>query len=272
MADLSEYLKGEKPPQLEVPTAEVPQQEAQASPEPAKDDRPRDETGRFVKGEDKAAAKVEAEPKEAAPPAAKVEPKAKPPEVSGLEAGIAAERRQRQAAEKRAMELEARMREIEQRANPPAPPPDVAQDPQGFATHVQATQQAVVMNERLNVSEMLARDKHGDEAVEAAQQAFIETAQADPTLWQQLHTQRNPYGWLMKWQQQRQFMSEVGDDPAAYRQKLEAEIRAKVESEFAQQRQPVVTPPPSLASARSNGRMSEPVWSGPPPLSSAFKR
>lgn len=271
MAELSEYLKGDKPPQLEAPQQEAaPQVEVEQQTEPApKPDRPRDETGKFVKGEDKPAT---ASP-DAVPPTAKVESKAKPPEVSGLEAGIAAERNKRQEAERRAAEYEARLRDLETRANPPAPPPDPVSDPQGFAQTLEQKMQEALLNQRVNLSASIAKGRFSDyDEVMGEWPALI---QQNPALYVQAVQQEMPAEWAYQYVKRQQLLKEMGDDPSAYRTRLEAEIRQKLEAEY-QQRTPVApvipAPPPSLASARSNGRMSEAVWSGPPPLSSAFKR
>lgn len=262
MSDLDAFLAGNNPAEPVENAAPAVEAEPVTAPEPEapKQDRQRDEQGRFAKGEKE----------EETPPVPKETKPEKAPET-GLQAGISAERKKRQDAERRALELEQRLQALEAAKNA-APMPDPQADPQGYTQAIQQQQYGMVLNQNLNFSEMLARDKHGDDVVEEAQQAFLEAVKVDPTLYQQLHTQRNPYGWLMKWHKQRQFMSEVGDDPSAYRQKLEAEIRAQLEAELQQKRPQAPTPPPSLASVRSNGRVSEPVWSGPPPLNSIFGR
>ncbi|HKY19572.1 MAG TPA: hypothetical protein VJM31_00010 [Vicinamibacterales bacterium] len=267
MSELESFLKGspaETAPVVEAPKVEV-QTEAETPP-----DRPRDESGRFVpKGDEP---KPEAAKVEAAPPAAK-EAKPKAPEVTGLEAGIAAERNKRQDAERRVAEYEARLRALEAKANPPQPPPDPISDPQGFAQTFEQKLQLMEINHRVNTSAAIARMKHAD--FDQALQDWNGLIAQDQSLYMQAIQQADPAEWAYQHVKRQQLLREVGDDPASYRQKLEAEIRQKLEAEYAQRAPapPVVpAPPPSLASARSNGRMSEPVWSGPPPLSDIFKR
>jgi hypothetical protein len=88
------------------------------------------------------------------------------------------ERRKRQDWKARAVEAETKHKELvrqledaQRRAAapppqpqaPPQPPPDPAVDPRGFAQHLVQQQQAALLNERLNNSEMLLREKIGDE-------------------------------------------------------------------------------------------------------------
>ncbi len=274
MSDLESFLKG--PAKAEAAPAVV-EAAAVETPE-AKEAKARDEAGRFAKVEP---AKVEAqkeEPKVETPPAAKEVPKVvKPPEVTGLEAGIAAERTKRQEAERRVAEFEARIKAMEQRenqrANPPAPPPDPLTDPQGFAQTFQQQMQAMQINQRVDMSVAVARMKHQD--FDQALDEWNGLIAQDQNLYTQAVQQKDPAEWAYQHVKRQQLLKEVGDDPASYRTKLEAEIRQKLEAEY-QQRTPVhqviPAPPPSLAGARSNGRVSDPVWTGPPPLSSLFKR
>ena len=160
---------------------------------------------------------------------------------------------------------------------PPPPPPfaepvDPARDPVGYHNRVQS----VLLNDRLNMSEMLEREKHTPEAFEAAVTEFQEAAKRDPSLFGKLHAQRHPYGWLMKEIEKLRMTRDVGDDPAAYRAKLIAEERAKWEAELANGATPPVSPaaglPPSLATTRSAAPRGTNGFSGPPSLDDVFKR
>ena len=165
---------------------------------------------------------------------------------------------------------------VQQQAPPPQyiPPPDPAQDPQGYHQRVQG----VILNERLNTSEMLLREKVGDEAVDALITDFQQAAQADPSLYGKLYAQTRPYQWAAKEVEAMRLRRDIGDDPAAYRARIEAEARAKWEAEAGQQPNganghapsPAAGLPPSLASARSvAGRTASP-FTGPPPLEALF--
>lgn len=149
---------------------------------------------------------------------------------------LLSERKKRQEIERLQAEAEARARVYEQqlqqlmqqRQPPPQPqqqiePPDPLTDPDGYLRHVQQQFEQRLLNQKLDTSELLARRHYGaqavDEAFQAAQQAglighFIREA--------------DPYGALVEWHRKQKVLAEVGDDPDAYRRRLEEEIKAKV--------------------------------------------
>jgi hypothetical protein len=177
-----------------------------------------------------------------------------------LEGELAAYKRQQEDAQRRAA------------APPPQPqqpPPDPATNPQGWAQHVVQQQQAALLNERLNNSEMMLADKIGAEKLSEYVQEFRGLAEADPTLFGKLYSQPHPYAWMTREVDRLRLVRDVGDDPAAFRAKIEAEARAKWDAEAAI-RPPPVSPAaglqPSLATARSVGGRSAVAWTGEPSL------
>jgi hypothetical protein len=171
------------------------------------------------------------------------------------------ERKERQAAQaqlrQERQELEAKIRqhfEAQQYASRPQPQPiDPVAEPERFAAAVQQElarkdqqMQSMAIHNRANTSEMLARDKHGDAAVETARDAAKAAGLGDYFLNQQL-----PYQELMKWHTSQTIAKEIGD-PAAYKEKLKAEILAElakgVAAPAARPGQPQILPP-SLSSA-----------------------
>ena len=194
------------------------------------------------------------------------------------------ERRKRQDWKARAVEAETKHKELmrqledaQRRATapppqpqaPPQPPPDPAVDPRGFAQHLVQQQQQALLNERLNNSEMLLREKIGDEKLSEYVNEFRSMAEADPTLFGKLYSQPHPYNWLTREVDRLRLVRDVGDDPAAFRSKIEAEARAKWEAE-AKAAPPPVSPAaglqPSLATARSVAGRSAGAWTGEPSL------
>jgi hypothetical protein len=185
------------------------------------------------------------------------------------------ERRKRQDWKEKAARLEGELaamkRQQEEAARPqpqpmpPLAPIDPSQDPMGFTVRIQQ----VMLNERLNNSEMLLRDKIGDEKVTEYVQEFQQLAQRDPTLFGKLYSQTNPYGWMQREVERQRVLRDVGDDPSAYRSKIEAEARAKWEAEAAT-RAPPPSPAaglqPSLATVRSVAGRTASTWSGEPSL------
>ena len=175
------------------------------------------------------------------------------------------------------------MRQLEEakKAPPPAPQqpppqmqplPDPQQDPVGFARGFAIQQQQMLLNERLNMSEMMLREKLGPDKVDEYVNEFKQHAERDPTLFGKLYTQTNPYGWMTREVDRLRLQRDIGDDPAKFRERLIAEERAKWEAEAAQrgpavpQAAPVPGMQPSLANARSVAGRTAAAWTGEPSL------
>jgi len=192
----------------------------------------------------------------AAPPAAEIEPAHVP--LTALKD----ERTKRQALETEMAELRARLASVEKQ--PPAqearPLPDPVADPAGYRAAIADA----AFNERLNVSEMMAREKYTD--VDAKLAVFQEAAKADPGLADKLRAQPHPWAWMYQQAQKIEAQREIGDDPAAYRERVRAEIMAEMQGKPPAAPVLEATPlPTSLATTRSVGRTaSEP--NGPMPL------
>jgi hypothetical protein len=168
-----------------------------------------------------------------------------------------------------AAELRKQLEELRKPPPAPQPPPQPAQQYQfpDPVTHPAEYQAEMLANHAFNVSELLARDKYGDEAVDKLVSDFAQMAQGDPMLWAKLRQQRHPFEWARREVQRQGFLREVSD-PEAYKAKL----RAEWEAERAAQAPPAVatptnTPPPnmppSLANVRSAAPRQAPQWSGP---------
>jgi hypothetical protein len=138
-----------------------------------------------------------------------------------------------------------------------------------------------LLNERLNTSEMLLREKHED--VDDKLKVFQEAASKNPALGAELLQQRHPYEWMYKQAQRIQAMNEIGEDPAAYRERVRAEIEAELKGAQAatSEQQPAAAAaqvaakpaiPASLATARSAAPRTAPVWTGPTALNDILKR
>ena len=189
------------------------------------------------------------------------------------------ERQRRQDWKSKAVKAETEMamlaKQLEEARKPPpqaAPsamlePIDPARDPEGYTRRVRG----VVLNERLNTSEMMALDKHGKEVVDAETEYFQKRTQADPRLWNELYSKPHPYQWMIDSNSTARLHEEIGTDPAAY----EAKLRAKWEAEqnaTAPRVSPAAGLPPSLASARSAAPRGTNGFAGPPSLSDILAR
>jgi hypothetical protein len=207
----------------------------------------------------------------------------KPGERTVPLAALEAERAQRRDHKERAARLEGELAELRRQFDeakraaqqPPqqAQPPqqiDPVQDPAGYHAQVQQ----LMLNERLNISEMALRREIGEEKVEAVKAEFVQAMRSNPALQAQLYQQPDPYAWAAKQVEVMKLQREIGDDPAAYRAKLRAEIEAEMNA--AQPAAPVapVSPAarlaPSLANARSAAPRGSGAWAGPTPLEELF--
>jgi hypothetical protein len=224
------------------------------------------------------------EGKEPPQPAPVVEPEPPdeiPEDLRGTREALIAERAKRKdwkgQAERASGELTALRAELEAArkvaaAAPPPPAPVVpapeprqdmavpnpVEDPQGYHEY----NQRMLFNERLNLSEAMIRDKHED--VDEKLAVFKKAAEANPALRAELTRQPHPYAWMYSQAQRIMALAEVGDDPTAFRARIEAEIRAKVEAEYAAagngaapiRQTPTVNIPRSLGTAPSSAPRS----------------
>jgi len=259
-SQLDSFLSGGNPPE-ETPAP----QESKASPEAATT-----KTAPTTKEPSKAAP----EPDDDADPG---EPN--PNEAIVPRSAYEKERQRRQDWKSKAVKAETEMammaKQLEDARKPPpaaTPPPqlepiDPVRDPEGYTRRMRG----VVLNERLNTSEMLALEKHGKETIDAETEYFQKRTQADPRLWNELYSKPHPYQWMIDNNATARLHEEIGTDPAAY----EAKIRAKIEAERGAAPPPVSPAaglPPSLASARSAAPRGTNGFSGPPSLADILTR
>lgn len=165
-------------------------------------------------------------------------------------AAVKGERERRQAAERRATELEERLQALQ---NPPAEPTSIWEDDakwqSEFGSQVvgQAVNQAT-FNARLDMSEMMVRQSKPD--FEEVKAAFLQLAEQNPTLRQQALDDPHPWNKAYQIAQSHKAMQELG---ATDVESLRAKIREELQAEMTQT--PAVNIPQSLAgsqSARSN--------------------
>jgi hypothetical protein len=230
------------------------------APPAATDGQPRDEQGRFAP---KAVEGTQDAPQPAPAVAAEADKGQPPP-------GLLEERRKRQDAEAR---LEALSRQVEalsarvpqpQAAEPP-PAPVLWDDPDQYIQHHLSPLAQRMQAQQEFISEALAAQAHGQETVEAAKAALNDLRSRDPKaaagIARALMQERHPYDALVQWHKRETAVAEIGTDPAAYREKLKAEILAELQAGGA----PAATgarPPaidlPSLNGASGRGNAAAP--------------
>jgi hypothetical protein len=134
--------------------------------------------------------------------------------------------------------------------------PDMFEDPDGFQTYQAQVAQTATLNAKLDISEEMARDKFGDEAVDQARDWALQQSQTRPGFYQELMQQRNPYRYAVEQFRREQIASQVSLTDFEQFQAWKAAQAALQNPEPANPAEPIPprTPPPrSLASAPSAG-------------------
>lgn len=126
--------------------------------------------------------------------------------------------------------------------------------------------------QRQEFSEMQAVATHGEDLVNAAYQAIAGLKSSNPQAfaadYQRIISSPHPYGALVQWHKQQQVLSEIGTDPAAYKEKLKKEVLAELNAG----KPPGRTMPSNFAAARNAGNRSGPEWAGPQSIADIFAR
>lgn len=247
---------------------EKPQETVQAEPEQKADptERARDESGRFAKAE------VE-KPAQEQPQAVTEQPKAdaKPEtevpswRLRELREARDSEAKLRQDAEARASQFEAQLRQLmANQHQQQTPAPDIFQNPEQWQQHNAQQFKADVDRVRFDMSEDAARDKYGDEKVNAA---LKWAGNLNPAERAQLNSARSPYRELVRIYDERQTLSQIGGDLTAYHAKYEEQLLSnpafmqkvadKLRGQAPANQRPPTQLPPSLNKAMGSGNSSD---------------
>lgn len=168
---------------------------------------------------------------------------------------------------------------------PPPAAPDFWENPDAALDHrlkgaVAPVQQGLA-DTREQFSRMMASDKFGEEAVNAAYAELAQRMQANPQAalpdYQRIMSSPHPYGALVQWHKHQAVLKEVGDDTGAYRERLRAELMAEIQSRQSAHAPPAGgvpqgQMPTNFAGVRSAGQRTAPQANGPLPLSEIMKR
>lgn len=227
-----------------------PTQAVEVVEAPQVEEQPRQPDGKFApKGEP-----------ESASPAPVEEPALEHPALIG-------ERRRRQEAE---AERERLSKELEALRNPPAPPPSVFEDEQGWQQHfgsevINTAVQQATFNSKLDMSEMMVRQANAD--FEEMKALFVDLARQNPSL--EVQALQDPHPWNKAYQiaQNHKAMQELGAVNVA---DLETKLREKIQAEMAQ-KPATPTLPNSLADSQS-ARASAGAVFQPPTLEDILGR
>lgn len=179
---------------------------------------------------------------------------------------------------------ERRMAELVKAVTPkqePAAKPDWFENPEVATQHAVQTAVSPQIDQINQALQFIAKDnaivRYTEETVNTAERAFLDAMQSqklDPADYQKVVSSPNRYAAAVQWHKRQQAQAEIGDDPVAFRAKLEAEILAKhgltAEGAADSQPQPKPVMPSNLNNARNVGTRSGPAWSGPPSLNDIF--
>jgi hypothetical protein len=176
--------------------------------------------------------------------------------------------------------FERRIAQVVEAISPRPAPPDFFDNPE-LATRHEVVQTVSPEFERINQTlHSFARDQAIDRfdegKVNGAEQAFLgalRAGQLDPADYRRVVGSTNRYAEAVRWHQRQSARAEIGDDPSAYKARLEAELREQILAElggagarFAQ------LAPSNLAGARNVGARGGPAWTGPATLNDIFDR
>lgn len=172
------------------------------------------------------------------------------------------EARLRQQAEDNARrwqaDLEALQRRQQAAQNPPAPPPDPLTDPEGAFSHLKSEFQQQLINQNVNFSEARARDKFGDEVVNAALQAAHQVGIAH-----RFQTTPDPIGDVVRWHKRQTAMARIGDDVDGYEKRIRDEERQKTIEDLKAGRVSVMPGQTPQQPQRFPGSLNDATASGP---------
>jgi hypothetical protein len=99
---------------------------------------------------------------------------------------------------------------------PPEPVPSFKDDPDGLAAYLAEQTNRTAIGTRFDISELTAREKHGDEAVTAAMEWGMQRSQESPAFAAEYLKQKNPIDWAVKQMKRAKLLDSIGDDEDAY--------------------------------------------------------
>lgn len=228
--------KAEPEKQVEPAKAEPEQTESKGETDaPPASTRPRDEQGRFVKQQSE-------------------------DHMVPLSA-LLSERERRQAAEAKAAEAASK------------PKPDIWENPQEYIKAELDSREAELLTKAeerarvtfLRYTEEAARSRHSD--YDQVREAFVEEAQKNPAIVSQFSQSPDPGEFIYRQGKTVLELKEVGGDLAAYRKRIENEVRQRVEKEMAERLAKNSNIPQSLNTEPSKGAgVVGTTWAGPTPI------
>jgi hypothetical protein len=251
--DKLSFLDGDKGATPAPDTASPP---AATPASPASTEQPRNEQGQFApKASDPTPAPAAAaQPAPAPTPAPAVTPAPTPePKVeNNIPLATALDWKQRMTAAER------RLKELETTPPQPRQVPSASEDPEGYAAYLESIAESTRVNTRFEMSEALAREKHGDDATQGAMDWAMEEARKSPAFAAEYMQQRHPIDWAVKQQKRHAIINEIGESDEAYVRRRAAELGLTVPAPTSEPQPatpatapPIAAPQPAPAAPKS---------------------
>ncbi|MEE8208715.1 MAG: hypothetical protein V3T88_07190 [Nitrosomonadaceae bacterium] len=162
-------------------------------------------------------------------------------------------------------------RENEEYKKQPVEKPDAFVNPDEAISHGNNEIRAEFNDRFLNMSESQARGRHGDDFDQMKDTFFNELVIDNPVLSQQAMQAPDPYEFVYQQAKTHDELKDVGS-LSDYRTKIENEMRAKFEAEYAGKAADATEQaisnalPGTLSTATATGGNQTPTWGGPPTL------
>ena len=151
-------------------------------------------------------------------------------------------------AERRAAELEAA------KPQPKQDVPDPFDNPEAYAAYQRQEVQAAVMGQKFETSDLIARQSHGDETVEAATAWAMDKAKANPAFAAEYMKERHPIDWIVRQHKQEADLTDYRTDPVAFARRILEASGQQIAAPATVTTQPApkpASPPRSIASDAS---------------------
>ena len=115
------------------------------------------------------------------------------------------------------------------KAEPATEELDFVAEPDRALSAIDQRINAATTKARNDLSLVYAQRHHGEDTVQTAFQAL--QASGDQAAVSTVMASVDPYGEMVKWHQRAQVLAEIGDDPAAYRERIRREAIAEIQAQ-----------------------------------------
>lgn len=183
-------------------------------------------------------------------------------------AALVAERKKRQAEERKTQELQMRLQRLEQAAQPQnqntLTDDEIFENLPGAFKKVQGIFDQRLNDQRYQMSEAFAREKYED--YDEVLSEYVSLAQKNPQLNIEVHNSANPA--MTMYKRTKEALA-ASADPKDIETRIQKEVEKRVQEAMSQYRAP---PSPSITQARGYTSPPKGAWGGPTPLSDILNK